>query len=318
MNFQLICPACKSQLKENVVCESCGKRYIWLKERLISFEIASEAFYEQCYDEKWRRKTVLSIPLQHALLWLREKLSMSTRRERFFRRHLAREGRPLILDIACGYGRRLFTEYGAVIGLDVVLKPLYDASEIYDLCVHADAFSIPFPNEYFDYVVSSDFLGHIPTGEKDALYQEFYRVLKTDGKMIHIIETDADNWHFRFAHQYPELFQKYFVEAVGGHFGLELPSKAIARIEYNGFRVLEARKIWGQMWEVQAYKSMFDNEYRGKSRLISVTVSLSRVLSRSLVVQEAVNIMLNPISAAVEQLTPLDNGQGLMVFCQKA
>ena len=317
MNFQLICPACKTELNENMVCESCGKRYTWLKERLVSFQIASDTFYEQCYGQKWGGKTSLSIPLKDTLLSLREKLSLSTRRERFFRRHLTREGKPLVLDVACGYGRRLFTEYASVIGLDVVLKPLNDASEIYDLCVHADAFSIPFPNEYFDCVVSSDFLGHIPLGEKDALYQEFYRVLKADGKMIHIIETDAINWHFRFAHQHPELFQKYFIEGIGGHFGLELPSKAIARIENNGFKVLEARKIWGELWQVEEYKSMFDNEYREKSRLISVVVSLSKVLSANLVVQEVVNIMLNPISAVVERLTPLDNGQGLMVFCQK-
>lgn len=300
------------------MCEGCGKRYTWLKEKLISFEIASDAFYEQCYDEKWRGETALSIPLQHALLWLREKLSMSTRRERFFRSHLGRENKSLILDVACGYGHRLFTEYGIVIGLDVVLKPLYGASEIYDLCVHADAFSIPFPNEYFDYVVSSDFLGHVPLGRKDTLYQEFYRVLKPDGKMIHIIETDANNWHFRFAHQYPDLFQKYFVESIGGHFGLELPSKSIARIENNGFKVLEAGKIWGELWQVQEYKSMFANEYQEKSRLIKVVVSLSKVLSAKLAVREAVNIMLNPISAVVERLTPLDNGQGLMVFCRKA
>lgn len=144
MDFQLIYPACKSQLDENLVCEHCSKRYIRLKERLISFEIALDAFYEQCYAEKWTEPAALSIPLQHPVLWLREKLSLSTRRERFFRSHLSKKGRPLILDVGCGYGRRLFTEYGAVIGLDIVLKPLYAASEIYDLCVHANAFSIPF------------------------------------------------------------------------------------------------------------------------------------------------------------------------------
>ncbi|MCL0034679.1 class I SAM-dependent methyltransferase, partial [Dehalococcoidia bacterium] len=165
--------------------------------------------------------------------------------------------------------------------------------------------------------VSSDFLGHIPVEQKDALYREFYRSLKKDGKMIHIIETDANNWHFRFAHQYPELFRKHFVERIGGHFGLELPSKAIARIQNNGFRVLEARKIWGELWQVQEYQFMFDNEYQRKSRLIKMIVRLSKVLSTNLVVQEAVNIMLNPVSALVERLTPLDNGQGLMVFCQK-
>lgn len=317
MNFQLICPSCKSPLRENAVCESCGKRYIWLKERLVSFPAGPDTFYEQLYDEKWRRETSLSIPLKDILLSLREKLSLSARRERFFRRHLSGGGRPLILDVACGYGRRLFTEYGRVVGLDIILKPLYRASEVYDLCVHASAFLIPFPNEYFDYSVSSDFLGHIPIGQKDALYQEFYRVLKREGKMIHIIETDANNWHFRFAHQYPDLFRKYFVERIGGHFGLELPSKAIARIQNNGFRVLEARKIWGELWQVQEYQSMFDNEYQEKSRLIKMIVSLSKVLSTNLAVQEAVNIMLNPVSALVERLTPLDNGQGLMVFCQK-
>jgi SAM-dependent methyltransferase len=95
-------------------------------------------------------------------LWLRERLSLSARRERFFRSYLGGKDNLLILDVACGYGRKLFTEYGRVIGLDIVLEPLYGASELYDLCVHADAFLIPFPNEYFDYVVSSDFLGHIP------------------------------------------------------------------------------------------------------------------------------------------------------------
>ena len=79
----------------------------------------------------------------------------------------------------------------------------------------------------------------------EMLAKESKRVLKPEGKMLHVIETDANNWHFRFAHRYPELFQKYFVEALGGHFGLELPSAAISRFEANGFVILEATKIWG-------------------------------------------------------------------------
>jgi len=30
-----------------------------------------------------------------------------------------------------------------------------------------------------------------------------------------------------------------------------------------------------------------------------------------------VNVLINPVSALAESLTPLDNGQGLMVQCQK-
>lgn len=316
-SFRLICPTCKTALRENTVCESCGKKCVWLKEgRLVSLQVGSDQFYQGCYEGIWKRGGP-TIPLRHTLLSLWERLSLSTRRERFFRRHLGDGGDLLILDVACGYGHELFTEYGKVIGLDTVLEPLYSASELYDLCVHADAFSVPFPNEYFDCIVSSDFLGHIPVEQKDDLYGEFWRVLRPGGKMLHVMETDANNWHFRFAHRYPELFQKYFVEAIGGHFGLELPSKAIRRLEANGFRVLKAGKIWGDLWQVQEYKSMFDNEYREKSTLIRAVVILSKVLSANLVVREALNIALNPISAVVERLTPLDNGQGLLVFCQK-
>jgi SAM-dependent methyltransferase len=316
--FQLICPNCKTTLVENTVCERCGKTCVCLKEgRLISFQPDSAQFYQRCWEGIWKGRSDLHLPLKDTLLWLRERLSLSARRERFFRSYLGGKDNLLILDVACGYGRKLFTEYGRVIGLDIVLEPLYGASELYDLCVHADAFSIPFPNEYFDCVVSSDFLGHIPLERKDDLYQEFRRILKPGGKMLHVMETDANNWHFRFAHRYPELFHKYFVEAIGGHFGLELPSKALRRLEANGFRVLEAKKIWGELWEIEAYKGMFNNEYKEKSKLIYALVTLSRVLSANIVVREATNIVLNPVSALVERLTPLDNGQGLMVFCQK-
>jgi len=317
-SFNLICPNCKTALSESTSCQGCGKTYVWLKEgRLLSFHPDSDQFYEGCYEGIWKRKLDLPLPLKHVLLSLREKFSLSARRERFFRNHLGGKDNPLVLDVACGRGRKLLTDYGRVIGLDVVLEPLYWASELYDLCVHADAFTIPFPDDYFDYIVSSDFLGHIPVEHKDDLYQELRRVLKPRGKMLHVMETDANNWHFRFAHRYPELFQKYFVEAIGGHFGLELPSAAVRRLEANGFVVLEARKIWGELWEIEAYKSTFDNEYKEKSKLIHTLVALSRVLSASSLVAETVNIVLNPVSTLVERLTPLDNGQGLMVVCQK-
>jgi len=98
---------------------------------------------------------------------------------------------------------------------------------------------------------------------------------------------------------------------------LELPSRAILRLESYGFRVVETKKIWGELWEIQGYKMVFDNEYKEKSRLIRAVVTLSKLLSANMVVQEAVNVMLNPLSAVAEQLTPLDNGQGLMVVCRK-
>jgi len=176
---QLVCPDCKTTLGESTVCESCGKRYAWLKEgRLISFQVDPDGFYGECYQGKWKRRPGLGLPFKDTLLSFRERLSLSARRERFFRSYLRGHNDILVLDVACGYGRKLFTEYGKVIGLDIVIEPLYISSELYDLCVHADSFSMPFPNAYFDYVASSDFLGHIPLDQKDDLYQEFRRVAK--------------------------------------------------------------------------------------------------------------------------------------------
>lgn len=215
--FTLICPECKTAIDETATCKNCGRKYVWLNKGLISFQPNPDLFYKGCYETTWRGGYDLSVPLKQTLLSVRERLSISTRRERFFRSHLAGNKNLLILDVACGYGRKLFKRYGKVIGLDIVVEPLYSASELYDLCVNA--FSMPFPDEYFDYAVSSDFLGHIPLDQEGDLSREFRRVPKLGGRMLHIMETDANNWHFRFAHRYPDLFRKYFVESIGGHLG---------------------------------------------------------------------------------------------------
>jgi hypothetical protein len=52
--------------------------------------------------------------------------------------------------------------------------------------------------------------------------------------------------------------------------------------------------------------------------MIAAMVVLSKALGAKVLVRETTKIALNPVSALVERLTPLDNGQGLMVVCQKA
>jgi ubiquinone/menaquinone biosynthesis C-methylase UbiE len=303
-------------------CSGCGKAYRWIREdQLLSLQPSEDAFYETCYEGLWRKKSSF-LTRRNPLKSLQEATSLSERRRRFFRSQLKklvkeRPGRPLVLDVACGRGRKEFAQDCDVVGLDVVLSPLYDASDLYEFCVHADAVPLPFPDAAFDAIVSSDFLGHVPSERKDDLFGEFHRVLRAEGKMIHILETDANNWHFRFAHRYPDLFQKYFVEAIGGHFGLELPSRVIRRLEASGFEVEHASKICGDLWQINEYKIMFDNEYRQKSKLIRGLVMVSKALSFNVGLREATNVALNPVAAVVERRTPLDNGQGLMVVCRK-
>ena len=113
------------------------------------------------------------------------------------------------------------------------------------------------------------------------------------------------------------LYHNPQLEQLGRH-PRELPStRAIKRFEANGFRVLEAHTIWGDLWAIQQYSFMFDSEYQERSNLIKALVILSKVLSVNVLVQETLNVVLNAVSAIVERRTPLDNRQGLMIVCQK-
>lgn len=55
-----------------------------------------------------------------------------------------------------------------------------------------DGFNIPFPDNYFDYIFSSNVLEHIPHIEK--FQSEIYRVLKNRGLAIHIVPSAS--WRF--------------------------------------------------------------------------------------------------------------------------
>lgn len=50
----------------------------------------------------------------------------------------------MILDIGCGGGWKGLTEFGSVIGIDISIKSLKNASKIYDLVVQADILKLPF------------------------------------------------------------------------------------------------------------------------------------------------------------------------------
>ena len=152
---------------------------------------------------------------------------------------------------------------------------------------------------------------------KDAIIKEIWRVLKPNGRTLHIVETDSDNIWFKLAHKCPELFQKYFVEKIGGHVGLEMPEACLSRWQRNGFEVKKAEKIWGTIWPIQDYQGLFDNEYKEKFKSMRLMVFVSNFFIRFKPVQVIVNIFLNPLNYLVEYFTGLNHGQGLMLICQK-
>src|SRR6185295_10707401 len=155
---------------------SCQRIYTYNR-GILSFLSPEERFNEGAFEEKqinaWtysarQRDRIRQSKLLSFLNLVRIKFSMSGRRDRLFYNEM-RRGRPdqLILDIGCGGGRHYFTEYGKVVGVEPVLELALFASQIYDAVYQSNALALPFADETFDYVVSSDVIGHIVNEQKD-------------------------------------------------------------------------------------------------------------------------------------------------------
>ncbi|MBP9732118.1 MAG: class I SAM-dependent methyltransferase [Candidatus Magasanikbacteria bacterium] len=321
-NTILCCAVCHTSLEtigSTSVCKVCGfslenKNGI-LVENTVTGEKDKE-FYDHIYSGELGEKWFQGLNRTNILKKILEKISLSYRRERFFKRNI-KGSENIILDIACGAGRDYFKKYGAVVGVDLSYEALDIAKKDYDMVIQGGVNALPFLDNTFDYVLTSDFFGHVRNEDKDVIMKEINRVLKPGGKTLNVIENDSANVWFRFAHQYPELFQKYFIEKIGGHIGLELLDACVERWKQNNFTIVKAEKIWGTIWPIQDYAYLFDNEYKQKSSAIRVIVALSKTISKIKILQIGVNILLNPINWIVEKIMPLNNGQGLMLIGQK-
>lgn len=127
-----------------------------------------------------------------------------------------------VLELGCGEGFLAVLKRKDVelVGVDISLDLLELANRNgYDRVYLADLAALPFPNDYFDYVVSLDVLGHISFSQKSAVLSEIKRVLKPDGTTLHGIEClDRDRHQDYDAMSEAKLRQ--FV-TVDGHIGLE-------------------------------------------------------------------------------------------------
>jgi len=328
MLSKLVCPACKQVLlkaNSGLRCETCRRDYP-LRRGIISFLGADDSFNPTSFQDKqekaWSSSAQLRERIRQSKLLsfanrMRIKFSMSGRRDRIFFNEMHGRGPDrLILDVGCGGGRHYFCDYGKVIGVDPVIELLEIAKTVYQEVYHASGFELPFPDNTFDYVVSSDVIGHIPVGDKDRMFAEMYRVLRPGGRTVHVIETDATNIWFRFAHGYPELFQKYFID-LPGHISLELPSELQARFRRQGFRKVRFKKYAGAVQECGMLAGLFNNEYKAKSTMVRLAVGLDGLFARNLLVKEVVNALLEPLAQIADSVTPLNSASGALVVFEK-
>ena len=272
MLAKLICPDCRTEIVQSNsewLCPKCGRKFVYLH-GILSFLTTAEKFNEGEFEEKqkgaWSDSAALRQKISQSrflsfLNILRIKFSFFGRRDRIFYNEMAHGDKSrLILDLGCGGGRHYFCNYGRVVGVDPVLELLPMAQKLYAEVYHAGGYQLPFAGNSFDYVVSSDVLGHIPFDKKDVLFAEMHRVLKKGGRAVHVIETDSTNVWFREAKRIPGFFEKHFVD-VPGHVGLELPTALRNRFLKHGFKEVRFKKLYSTLQPVGDIANIFKNDF---------------------------------------------------------
>ena len=308
-NIILCCPKCKTNLKQEasrLLCSRCKAAYSII-DGIPSF-VEDDEFYEGRNAQTIFHKGKSSFSTKR----LRTRFSKNGR---LYRRVCRSKG--LVLDLGCGGGNTFYTTLGPVVGADISLDSVKKAGSIYQMVVRADITELPFADQTFDYVVSANVLGHIPPGQKDKLFSEMYRVLKKGGRAIHNIETEGRNSLQKIAESCPELYQRHFIERPG-HYGLELPSKAIDRFSKAGFRLVE--KIGtntGFIRPLGEYIDKFDNEYKRKHRFFKMVIGPIRIILKSKILKRPVHSLIVLLRSIIDSFSSIEKSSGIYVCFEK-
>lgn len=119
-----------------------------------------------------------------------------------------------VLDIGCGRGEMtamLSLSGMHCVGMDYSSSALRIAKEVHNILltkntagltlVKGTATQLPFPSQSFDRILMADIVEHLHKWQLSLLYDECYRVLKTDGKVL--IHTWPNVWHTKYT--YPTI-----------------------------------------------------------------------------------------------------------------
>lgn len=179
----------------------------------------------------------------------------------------------IILDIGCGFGAFLMyaLDKGAkeVAGVEVSEKDLKTAKNSLKsknvTLKEGSAINLPFPDNYFDTVVSFEVLEHIPKNTELKMFSEINRVLKKDG--ILYLTTPYDSF-----------LSKYFDPAfyiLGHRHYSKKQIKSFA--SNNNLKILKLRTI-GTIWEFLNLYSLYFSKWVLRREKIFEKEIISRVL----------------------------------------
>jgi SAM-dependent methyltransferase len=296
--IDLACPSCHDLLPagdSDLRCPKCGRAYP------VVGGVPTFAAADEFYEGKWAAPDLSRGSPRN---WL-------VKKQRFFLRRLAgRQGR--LLDLGCGGGWAVFARAGETAGVDLSISSLQGARKLYDTVAAAELGALPFPDASFDYVVSSDVLGHVPLPGKDQVWKEMRRVLKPGGRTLHYIEADGSDPLMRFAKSDPALYRRHVVEPEG-HVGMESARATFGRFRRLGFRPVVERGVYRMFLYLERVVQYFDNAYKLRSRLIRLLVAIARLARRRAALENLGNLAITALIELGDRLLPLSWSNGVLV-----
>jgi hypothetical protein len=85
----------------------------------------------------------------------------------------------------------------------------------------------------------------------------------------------------------------------------------------HGFREVAFKRLNSTIQEPGTLAALFDNEYRTKSKAISMLVSIDKLLNRSFVFRELLNFFLELLAQIEDRLVPINYTSGALVVYEK-
>ena len=163
---------------------------------------------------------------------------------------LARRGAKTVLDLGCGSGRHVvyLAERGfQVFGIDLSPEGIQKAKQLLvqrslpaKLKVESIYRPLPYPDSFFDAVISIHTFHHARIEDIRKAISELQRILKPDGILFITVRKRTSKKH---RHHFKEIAPHTYVPLEGREKGLihYLFTKETLQKEFKGFRI---RKVW--------------------------------------------------------------------------
>ena len=205
-----------------------------------------------------------------------------------------------ILDLGCGGGMLDLTKYGEVYGVDISSASISNAKKIYKEALVSDITKkIPFPDEFFDIVFSSEVYGHIYLEDKNSFLMESYRVLKKGGLFVFSCETKGKNWLTKYLKN-RDMYQEKWID-LQGHVGLETPTNTLNRFK-RVFPNSELRVMNTYIFTID--------------ELISIFPLLGQIISANLF-RRFLNILLFPVYMFSIKFYKISSANDVLIYGKK-